>query len=412
MNSPDAPITRASRGSAPSPLTANPARAPRLPTELARGFTRVAPSAIREIANAAALRPEVIRLEVGDPDFRTPDHIARAGVDAILEGDTRYTATQGRESLRRAIAEKVERVNGYRPAIDEIVCSTGGTAALTAGMAVVLEDGDDILVPDPCWPNYQLIATLLGLRPIRYECARSDGYVPDARAVERLVTARTRAILINSPNNPSGAVFPDDAMRALVEMAVARGLWILSDESYDEIVFGAPSISPATLVNDGRVLSFYTFSKTYSMTGWRLGYAVAPKSVALGMIKALQGMTASPSSIAQRAGEAALLGNQDCVQATVVGYEARRDQVVRTLRDAGLLTIVPMGTMFILADISPSRMGSVEFARRLLLEQAVAVAPGVAFGAASEGTVRIALTAHDDAIVEGVRRLVNFVNSV
>lgn len=412
MNSPGGPSASGGRESAVRSPEAGQSPVPHLPTELARGFTKAAPSPIREIANAAALRPEVIRLEVGDPDFRTPDHIAGAGLDAILEGDTKYTATQGRESLRRAIAGKVERVNGYRPAIDAIVCSTGGTAALTAGMAVVLENGDEILVPDPCWPNYFLMTSLLGVRPIRYECPRSQGYVPDARDVERLITARTRAILINSPNNPSGAVFPRDVMEALVEMAVARGLWILSDESYDEIVFGERSVSPATMVDDGRVLSFYTFSKTYSMTGWRLGYAVAPQPVALGMIKALQGMTASPSAIAQRAGEAALLGAQDCVKAAVAGYKARRDHAVHSLRDAGLLSAVPLGTMFILADISPTGMGSTEFARRLLQEQAVAVAPGVAFGAATEGTVRIALTAPDERIAEGIRRLVSFVRSV
>ena len=412
MTSPGDPNTWGSGESVLRPFAGRHSSATRFPTGLARGFTEAAPSPIREIANAAALRPEVIRLEVGDPDFRTPDHIGGAGLDAILEGDTNYTATQGRESLRRAIAWKVERVNGYRPAIDEIVCSTGGTAGLTAGMAVILEHGDELLVPDPCWPSYVLMTTLLGVRPVRYECPRSRGYVPDAQVVENLITTRTRAILINSPSNPTGAVFPADAMRALVQLAVARGLWILSDESYDEIVFGEPSVSPATLVDDGRVISFYTFSKTYSMTGWRLGYAVAAPPVALGMIKALQAMTASPSAIAQRAGEAALDGSQDCVRATVAKYKARRDRAVRTLSDAGLLSAVPFGTMFILADISPSGMGSTEFARRLLEEQAVAVAPGVAFGSATEGTVRIALTAPDHQILEGIRRLVSFVRSV
>jgi aspartate aminotransferase len=378
---------------------------------LGRGFPTSEPSAIREIANAAALIPGAIRLDVGDPDFPTPAHIALAGCEAIAAGDTKYTATQGREGLRSSISRKLERVNGLRAGVDHIVCSAGGTASIAAALAVTLNPGDEVLIPDPCWPNYLLMATLLGVRVLRYPCPRSNGYIPDTRALENLVTPLTRAILVNSPNNPTGAVYPIDVMETLVGIATSRGLWIISDESYDQIVFDEVAVSPASLVDDGSVISCYTFSKTYSMTGWRLGYAVASPDVAHCMIKALQAMTASPSAIAQRAGQAALDGSQDNVAATVQTYRSRRDSAVRHLESAGLLAAVPSGSMYILADIQPSSQGSREFSVRLLREREVSVAPGAAFGDETEGTVRISLVTTPEVAATGIARIAELVHS-
>jgi aspartate aminotransferase len=382
-----------------------------LPLQLARGFPRSDPSAIREIANASARVPGAIRLDVGDPDIPTPSHIARAGCDAIEAGDTKYTATQGYELLRYSICRKLERVNGIHARPDQVVCSTGSTSAIAAALAVTVNPGDEVLIPDPCWPNYLLMATLLGIRAARYPCPRTNGYIPHLTSLEERITPRTRAILVNSPNNPTGAVYPANAMRGIVELALRRGLWIISDESYDQITFGPEAVSPATIIDDGRVISCFTFSKTYSMTGWRLGYAVSSPTVAESMVKALQAMTASPSSIAQRAGQAALDGPQECVATVVQAYRFRRDSAVDILARAGLLAVAPSGTMYVLADVSPAGPDSREFALRLLHDRQVSVAPGAAFGDVTEGTVRISLVTPEPSAREGIERLVECVQS-
>ena len=381
------------------------------PPPLVRGFPRSAPSAIREIANASARVPGAIRLDVGDPDIATPTHIARAGCEAILAGDTKYTATQGYETLRHSICRKLESVNGIHATPDQVVCTTGSTSAIAAALAVTVNPGDEVLIPDPCWPNYLLMATLLGIRAARYPCPRTQGYLPDLAALEERITPRTRAILVNSPNNPTGAVYPASVMQGIVQLALRRGIWIISDESYDQITFGSEAVSPATLVDDGRVISCFTFSKTYSMTGWRLGYAVASTTVAASMIKALQAMTASPSSIAQRAGQAALDGPQDCVATVVQAYRFRRNSAVDILARAGLLVLAPSGTMYVLADVSRAGTDSRDFALRLLQDRQVSVAPGGAFGEATEGTVRISLVTPVPSAREGIERLVEYVHS-
>jgi aspartate/methionine/tyrosine aminotransferase len=355
--------------------------------------------------------PGAIRLDVGDPDIATPGHIARAGCDAIAAGDTKYTATQGYESLRHSICRKLERVNGIRAGPDQVVCSTGSTSAIAAALAVTVNPGDEVLIPDPCWPNYRLMATLLGIRATPYPCPRALGYIPQLTTIEQRISPRTRAILVNSPNNPTGAVYPANTIEGIVDLARRRGLWIISDESYDQIIFDQDAVSPTTMTDDGRVVSCYTFSKTYSMTGWRLGYAVASVAVAESMVKALQAMTASPSSIAQRAGQAALDGPQDCVAAVVQAYRFRSNSAVDILARAGLLALAPSGTMYVLADVSSTGVDSREFALRLLQERQVSVAPGGAFGDVTEGTARISLVTPEPSAREGIERLVECVQS-
>jgi aspartate/methionine/tyrosine aminotransferase len=372
---------------------------------LAAGPSETLHSGIREISTAALQVPGAIRLDVGQPNFRTPAHISEAGKRAIDEGYTFYTPTTGLRSLRERIAAKLERVNGYSVDPDQVACAAGGVGAAAAAFAALLEPGDEVLLPDPGWPNFRIMLSWTNTQGVYYPCPAALGFLPDLEMLEALVTPRTRLLVVNSPNNPTGAVFPRETMHALAEIAVRHNLWLLSDECYDEIVFDGDTTSMASLLPDGRVITVYTFSKTYAMTGWRLGYAVAEPGLIDTMTKVLESNSSCASTIAQKAAEAALDGPQECVKEMVAAYRRRRDLAADLLREVGLLLSVPAGAFYIMADVSPSEMSSREFAFRLLRERQVSVAPGTAFGMVAPDAVRVSLASSDADLREGLGRL-------
>ena len=372
---------------------------------LAAGPAEMSHSGIREISNIAITRPGTVRLDVGQPNFRTPDHIAEAGRQAIADGFTFYTHTQGLLGLRERLVAKLQRVNGYSVTPEQIASACGGVGALSAAMAAILEPGDEILLPDPGWPNYRMMPPWLGARSVFYPLRPDGDFLPDLEHLETLVSPRTRALVINSPGNPTGAVFPRAVVEALADFAVRRDLWLISDECYDQVVFEGEHVSPASFLTDGRVIGIYTFSKTYAMTGWRLGYAVGEPKLIDTVTKILESTTSGPSTIAQKAAEAALDGPQQCVAEMVAAYSHRRDLSVDLLEEAGLLVSVPHGAFYIMADVSAASMGSRDFALRLVAERGVSVAPGTAFGKVAGGAVRISLASSDEDLREGIGRL-------
>jgi aspartate aminotransferase len=390
---------------APAKVTAEPC------PPLGAGVLACPHSGIRDVAHAALAVPDAIRLELGQPAFATPAHIVEAAKRAIDEGWTFYTHTLGLSSLREAIADKLQRVNGYEAHPDNVAVTQGGVGGVAATFAAVLEEGDEVLVPDPAWPNYAMLLSWLRARQVPYPCPPELGFEPDLERLASLITPRTKLLVVSSPNNPSGAVYPRGVLEELADLAVRHNLWLLSDECYDELTFDAEVVSPAALLTDGRVVSVYTFSKTYAMTGWRLGYAVGSRGLIDGLAKVLESSASCASTISQKAGEAALVGPQDCVSEMVQGYRRRRDLVVGILREAGLLASVPAGTFYIMADVSPAGLPSPEFAMRLLEERHVAVAPGAAFGSVSADAVRIVVASSEDDLREGVSRLCGFVRS-
>jgi aspartate aminotransferase len=371
-------------------------------------------SGIREISNLAMARPGTIRLEVGQPDFRTPAHVAEAGKRAIDEGWTAYTQTFGLPSLRGRLAVKLGEVNAISTAPDRIVCGPGGVGVISAAVTAICNPGDEILLPDPHWPNYTTRAATANARGIFYPCPAELGFQPDLDRLEGLISERTRLLIVNSPNNPTGAVYPPATLRGFGELAERHDLWLLSDECYDQIVLNGERAAPslANFANPERVVSAFTFSKTYAMTGWRLGYATAVAQVVDGMVKVLESNTSCPSTIAQKAAEAALDGPQDGVREMVGAYRRRREVVVELLREAGLLLAVPEGAFYILADVSPAGLDSRSFALRLLEERGVGVAPGSAFGQVASGAVRISLASSDEDLREGVGRLCDLVSQL
>jgi len=275
--------------------------------------SEAAHSGIREIGNEALRTPGAIRLDVGQPNFPTPNHIGDAGKRAIDEHKTYYTHTQGILSLREKIVAKLERVNGIKVTPDRIACAPGGVGAIAAVFGAVLEPGDEVMLPDPGWPNTRLMLTWTAARGVFYPCSAADGFQPDIEVMERLITPRTKLLLINSPNNPTGAVYPRATIERLIELAQRHNLWLLSDECYDQIILDGSWTSPASLApDDPRIVSIFTFSKSYSMTGWRIGYAAGSDELIDTATKVLESNSSCVSTITQVAAEAALDGPQDC----------------------------------------------------------------------------------------------------
>jgi len=378
---------------------------------LAHGPAESLHSGIREIANEAIRRPGTIRLDVGQPDFPTPQHVKDAGKRAIDENKTFYTHTQGLLSLREKLVDKLARVNGIKTTPEAIACGPGGVGAIAAMFAAVLEQGDEVLLPDPGWPNYRMMLPWLGTRGIFYPCPPEYGFQPDLESLARLISPRTKILVVNSPNNPTGAVYPEATVAAMIDLAQSHNLWLLSDECYDQIVFDGSWTSPAKLApDDDRIVTAFTFSKTYAMTGWRLGYIAGSVDLIDTATKVLESNSSCVSTITQVAAEAALTGPQDCVGEMVSAYRRRRDLVVDILKEAELLISEPTGAFYIMADVSLRGLPAREFSFALLREQGVSAAPGTAFGEVASEAVRISLASSEADLREGVGRLARFVH--
>lgn len=367
-------------------------------------------SRIREVMELAWRDPEAVHLEVGEPDFPTPEHVVEAAHEAALAGLTRYAPNAGLPELREALAEKVARRNGYEARPEQVVVTQGGIQALYLVLRALLEPGDEVLLPDPAWPNYCMIAHLLGARVLPYPLVAEGGFLPRLEDLERLVTPRTRAILVNSPSNPLGTVVPRDLLEELLAFARGRGLWFISDEVYDEVVFDDAFVSAGSVADrSDRLVSIYSFSKVYAMTGWRVGYLVAPPDLARILTGMQEPIISCVNTPAQMAALAAVTGPQDVVREMSASYRARRDELLGVLDGGGLPASRPSGAFYVWADVSEAGVPSMEFARSLIEREHVAVAPGSAFGELGEGYVRLSLASSRQDLLDGTSRLVRFV---
>lgn len=375
---------------------------------LSRRVQGMRPSGIRQMMERARGIPDVIHLEVGEPDANTPDHIIQAAADAARAGFTKYTPSGGLPSLRGALARKLSEQNELPTDADQVVVTPGSVFALAAAMFATVDPDDEVLVPDPGWPNYTSTLQVIGARIVPYTLPREAGYDPDLPALRRLVTPRTKALIVNTPSNPTGAVFPRQTVRALAALAAEYDLYLISDEVYEAFVFEGEHVSPASFDPDGRVISVFGFSKTYAMTGWRLGYGRAVPAIADTMIRLAEPFVACPSSVAQKAAEAALAGSREDVERMCDAYRRRRDAAVEILGPEGLLASVPRGAFYALVDLSRVGTDSVALAGQLLEEEHVATVPGEAFGRSGAGLVRISFATEPRLLEEGCRRIVRF----
>jgi aspartate aminotransferase len=379
---------------------------------LARRALDLERSAIREVFDAANKLPDAIRLEIGEPSFVTPRFIIDAAFEAATEGWTGYTPNGGYPVLRDLIARKLEHVNGYTVDPECVVVTPGAMNALFSIYLSVLEPGDEVLLPTPGFPNMDELVRLLGGKPVFYRLERSGGYLPPVDEIERLTTARTKAIFVNTPGNPTGAVFPEATMRELAELAAERGVWLISDEVYDELVLDDElrHVSAAR-VPGAPVVSVYSFSKVYAMTGWRVGYCAAPPQLAALLRKLQEPQVSCPSAISQKAAEAALRGPHDEIEAMRLAYRRRRDRAVAVAAELGLDVFRTQGTFYMLVNVKASGLSARDFTMRLLEDLGVAVAPGEVFGPGGDGFVRISLAREPDEIAEGMTRIARAIDT-
>ncbi len=365
-------------------------------------------SGIRVIMEAASGMEDCLHLEVGEPDFPTPEPIVEAACRAARAGFTRYTPSAGLLTLREALVEKLRAHNGITATPDQIVVTPGAVTACYSALLATVSPGDEVLVPEPGWPNYVMQVTLLGATPVYYPLDPARGYQPDMDALRALVTPRTRLIITNSPANPTGAVFTDRTARSLVEFAAQHRLVVLSDEIYEDITFDRPHISLAALGSEAAVVTVSGFSKTYAMTGWRLGYAVAPPAIATLIKKLQEPLVSCASAISQKAAEAALTLPRADITAMVAAYRRRRDAALAIFQRHGVAVRQPAGTFYMLVEVGDSLADSTTLALALLREEHVAVAPGVTFGPRCGNLMRLALAASQADVEEGCARICRF----
>ncbi|MGH7763332.1 MAG: pyridoxal phosphate-dependent aminotransferase [Candidatus Dormibacteraceae bacterium] len=379
---------------------------------IATGPAEAAHSGIREVVNLALATPGCIRLEVGEPNFRTPAHIVEAAVEFARTGQVKYTATAGLLSLRERLAAKLDKVNGIKAGVGNINCAVGGVGGIAAAMAALVEPGDEVMLPDPAWPNYRLMLAWTHGVLVPYPCPPERQFLPDLDEIEARITPRTKLLVINSPCNPTGAVFPRGLMEQIVELSVRHNVYLLSDECYDEIVLEGEHSSPASFCTDGRVISAFTFSKTYAMTGWRVGYVVANDALSDSITKVLESNSSCLPAVCQKAAEAALDGPREPLREMVNAYRDRRDLCVGLLEEAEMLISRPHGAFYIMADIGRSGLDSRGFAFDLVRSKQVAVAPGTAFGESARRAVRISLASSPEDLSHGIARMIERVEEL
>ena len=376
---------------------------------LAESMGNTPHSGIRTMLGLVRAHPGCVSLVNGEPNFTTPAHIIDGAAAAARAGGTGYAPSAGFDSLRRALVDKLRERNAIAANVDEVIVTTGATGGLFTSLMQVLSPGEEILLPDPGWSNYPAIAHVLGATS-RYYRADADGAgTLDLEEIERLVTPATRAVLVNSPGNPTGVVYSAETLAGLGEVAARHDLWILSDECYDEIVFDAPRVSTAAVAPCERVISVFTFSKTYAMTGWRVGYVHAPSDLAAALERAQEPVVSSASSISQAAAEVALRGPQDAVAVMRDEYARRLGYASARLDDSKVRYLTPHGAFYLMIDISSTGMSSWSFATSLLEQDGVGVVPGLAFGAAGEGYVRASLAVSPDELATGLDQIVEAV---
>ena len=373
-------------------------------------------SKIRKMFNAALACKEPISFTVGEPDFTAASHIVQAACEAAQAGMTKYSANAGILPLRVAISRYLQQQIGltYDPE-REITVTTGAMSALYQGLKVILEPGDEVIVNEPCWTNYiQQIKMSYGV-PVSVGCPAERGFEPDPEEIRRAVTPKTKAIIINSPCNPTGAVLSREVLEQIAAIAVERDLLVISDEVYKHILFDdAEFVSIATLPGmRERTLVVDSFSKTFAMTGFRVGYAAGPEEWVKNITKLQENISACVAMPSQYAAIAALEGGYDHLEKMVAEYKLRRDYIYERMQKMPLIRFQkPGGTFYAFCDIRATGMSSDCFAMELLREMNVVVVPGDAFGEKGEGFIRISFATSLEQIQKGMDLLERFLRKL
>jgi aspartate aminotransferase len=363
-------------------------------------------SGIRRIHEIAITLDDVIMLAVGEPDVAVAPHIAAAAKAAWDADQTNYTANGGIPALRHAIVDKLARANDIHVDTERVWVTVGATQALHQAMTLTLAAGDEVLLPDPGYTTFTMNARMLDAVPVPYPLRAEAGFMPDVAELERLVTARTRVLMINSPSNPLGTIFPKELLAELLAFARRHDLWVITDEVYEHFSWSGPHVSIASLDTEGRVFSVFSLSKSYAMTGVRVGYLVTPPGLAATMRTVQEASISCVSEPDQFAGLAAITGDQSHVESAREHYRDNLDAATALLDGRGIRYLRPGGAFYLFIDVSYVSDGDVAaWSERFLLERRVAVAPGSAFGRSGEGWIRVCLASSRDNLLEGLGRL-------
>lgn len=388
--------------------------------KLAQRVGRIQPSPTLAItAKANALRAEgrdIISFGAGEPDFDTPANIKEAAIGSIRDGFTRYTPVGGIPELKDAIIEKLRRDNGLAYGRSEIVVSCGAKHTLYNLAQALFEEGDEVIIPSPYWVSYPDIVLLAGATPVILETGEADGFKVTPDRLEGAITARTKALVLNSPSNPTGATYTLDELKALAEVVIRKDILVISDEIYEKIIYDGFPFSGIAMVGEEvkrRSIVVNGVSKAYAMTGWRIGYAAGPEDIIAAMTKIQSQNTSNPTSISQKASLEALNGDQSAVGEMVEAFSQRRTYIVDALNDMpGVTCRNPEGAFYVFPDVSALYgkgcggsviTGSASLAEYLLEGANVAVVPGVAFG--SDAHIRLSYATSLENIQKGMGRI-------
>jgi len=353
----------------------------------------------------------------GEPDFSTPEHIKKAAIKAIEEDFTKYTATGGIRELRQALVEHHANSYGSNYTAEECLVTVGGKQAIFEAMSAALNEGDEVILPTPYWVTFLEVIKYEGGKPVLLETREDENFAVHAKAIEKLITPKTKVVIVNSPHNPTGAVVPPGEMEKILALAIRHNLLLISDECYCHFVYdGRKPFSLGCSREREHLLIVDSFSKTYAMTGWRVGFALGPARLLANMLKLQSHSTSNPTSVAQKAALAAIAGPQDHVEKMRIEYRHRRDRLIEGL-DAipGMRCVPPHGAFYAYPNVGyylkKDGLGDTSaLAERLLQEAHVAVVPGTAFG--TQEHVRISYATSLENIDEGLRRMAEFFSKI
>ncbi|MDW7991148.1 MAG: aminotransferase class I/II-fold pyridoxal phosphate-dependent enzyme [Anaerolineae bacterium] len=384
---------------------------PRVRNFVSERIASVPPSGIRRFFDIAATMEDVISLGIGEPDFTTPEPILRAGIEALQRGETHYTSNSGLMELRRAIAEHLDRLYGqtYNPA-SEILITVGVSEALYLACAAIIDPGDEVIIPEPCFVSYAPEVVFAGGVPVLVPTSAENGWQVTAEAIERAITPKTKALLIGYPSNPTGAVMSRERLNEIAAVVKRHDLVVISDELYDRLVYDTQHTCFASLPGMySRTILLMGFSKAYAMTGWRIGWAAAPAEIMEMMRRVHQYTIMCAPTVAQYAALVAIKEGEPFVEEMRREYDRRRRLIVSGLNEIGLTCVEPKGAFYAFPSIAITGMDDNTFAEKLLQEERVAVVPGSAFGPSGKGFVRCSYATAYEKIEEALERMRRFV---
>lgn len=380
---------------------------------LSKMVTEMEPSGIRRFFDVANTMDNVISLGVGEPDFDTPWHIREEGIYSLEKGRTFYTSNAGLLELRQETARYLKRRFGLSYEADEVMITVGGSEAIDIGFRAMLDPGDEVIIPEPCFVSYLPCVKMAGGVPVRLPLEEKDQFKFTREKLLSAITDKTKVVVLPFPNNPTGAIMTKEELQIVADIIKEKDLFVMSDEIYSELSYQGNHVSIASIPGmRERTIVINGFSKSYAMTGWRLGYAAAPREIIRQMVKIHQYVIMSAPTTSQYAAIEALRHGDADVARMRESYDERRLFLMKELRDMGISCFEPMGAFYVFPNIRRFGMTSEEFATRLLQEQRVAVVPGSAFGECGEGFLRISYAYSIEDLKKALVKIQNFIDTI